>query len=116
MNYQGVWEYLTEQEARGIHPGLENTQQIFKHFPEFYKDFEIGLPGICFIQVAGTNGKGSTAHFLASIFRAAGYKVGLFTSPHLQDIRERITIDKQWISPGDFPTACGVSKVWQKTC
>lgn len=96
--------YLKEIEAGGIHPGLDNTRQILKHFPHFFKDFEIDLPQVCVIQVAGTNGKGSTAYFLASILQTAGYKVGLFTSPHLHDIRERISINKQWISSEDFST------------
>ena len=42
------------------------------------------------IHIAGTNGKGSTSHMLASILQEAGYKVGLYTSPHLKDFRERI--------------------------
>jgi dihydrofolate synthase/folylpolyglutamate synthase len=104
MDYQGVLTYLRDLEARGIHPGLENTRQLLKHFPQIYRDFEFYSPRICVIQVAGTNGKGSTAYFLASILQTAGYKVGLFTSPHLHDIRERISINKQWISPGDFST------------
>ena len=45
------------------------------------------------IHVAGTNGKGSTSHMLASILMEAGYKTGLYTSPHLKDFRERIKID-----------------------
>lgn len=45
------------------------------------------------IHIAGTNGKGSTCHFLASVLQQAGYKVGLFTSPHLKDFRERIRVD-----------------------
>ncbi len=50
------------------------------------------------IHVAGTNGKGSTSHFLASVFQEAGYKVGLYTSPHLKDFRERIKINGELIS------------------
>jgi dihydrofolate synthase/folylpolyglutamate synthase len=50
-----------------------------------------------FIHVAGTNGKGSTSHLLASILMEAGYKVGLYTSPHLKDFRERITINGKMI-------------------
>lgn len=49
------------------------------------------------IHVAGTNGKGSTSHMLASIFREAGYKTGLYTSPHLKDFRERIKINGKMI-------------------
>ena len=50
------------------------------------------------VHVAGTNGKGSTSHSLASVLQCAGYKVGLFTSPHLKDFRERIRIDGRMIS------------------
>ena len=50
------------------------------------------------IHIAGTNGKGSTSHFLASILQSAGYKTGLYTSPHLKDFRERIKINGKMIS------------------
>ena len=50
------------------------------------------------IHIAGTNGKGSSSHFLASIFQEAGYKTGLFTSPHLKDFRERIRVNGKMIS------------------
>ena len=53
------------------------------------------------IHVAGTNGKGSTSHMLASVFQEAGYKVGLYTSPHLKDFRERIKINGQVISENE---------------
>ena len=53
------------------------------------------------IHVAGTNGKGSVSHFLASILQEAGYKVGLYTSPHLVDFRERIRINGEMIPKGD---------------
>ncbi|MBX7262296.1 MAG: bifunctional folylpolyglutamate synthase/dihydrofolate synthase, partial [Chitinophagales bacterium] len=50
------------------------------------------------IHIAGTNGKGSTAHALASIFQSAGYKTGLYTSPHIVDFRERIKMNGQLCS------------------
>src|SRR5688572_30305480 len=50
------------------------------------------------IHIAGTNGKGSTSHMIASILQEAGYKVGLYTSPHLKDFRERIRINGKMIS------------------
>lgn len=53
------------------------------------------------IHVAGTNGKGSVAHMLAAVFQAAGYKTGLYTSPHLKDFRERIRINGEMISEED---------------
>ncbi len=95
MDYHKALAYLNEMQEMHGKLTLENIQKIIDNLP-----FEIN--GITFIQVAGTNGKGSTAHFLTSILQAAGKKTGLFTSPHLQDIRERITIDKTWISQEDF--------------
>jgi dihydrofolate synthase/folylpolyglutamate synthase len=53
------------------------------------------------VHVAGTNGKGSTSHMLASVFQEAGYKTGLYTSPHLKDFRERIKIDGEMISENE---------------
>ncbi len=70
---------------------LSNTILLAKHLgnPEFF---------LKTIHVAGTNGKGSTSHMLASILQESGYKVGLYTSPHLKDYRERIKINGQMIS------------------
>src|ERR1700679_822621 len=55
-----------------------------------------------FIHVAGTNGKGSTCAMLESIYRAAGLRVGLFTSPHLVSFRERIQVNRQYIAEADL--------------
>src|SRR5690606_14974591 len=64
---------------------------------------ELGNPQNKFpsIHIAGTNGKGSTSHMLASILQEAGYKVGLTTSPHLKDFRERIRVNGK-ICPEEF--------------
>ncbi|MBE9488685.1 MAG: bifunctional folylpolyglutamate synthase/dihydrofolate synthase, partial [Bacteroidetes bacterium] len=61
---------------------------------------QLGFPEKKFlsIHVAGTNGKGSTSHMIASVLQEAGYKVGLYTSPHLKDFRERIRINGEPIS------------------
>lgn len=66
----------------------------------------LGQPQTAFpsIHIAGTNGKGSTAHMLSAIFTAAGYKTGLYTSPHYRDFRERVKINGQLIPKG-FVTA-----------
>ena len=58
--------------------------------------------GIDLVQVAGTNGKGSVTAYLSSIFQAVGHKTGMFTSPHLTDIRERICFNGEMISKDDF--------------
>ena len=65
---------------------LDNTLQLDEMFGRPHQQFST-------IHVAGTNGKGSVSHMLASILHAAGYKTGLYTSPHLKDFRERIRID-----------------------
>ena len=62
-----------------------------KYFRHPHKNFKT-------IHVAGTNGKGSVSHMLASILQQAGYKTGLYTSPHLKDFRERIKINGEMIS------------------
>lgn len=76
--------------AAAYKPGLDNILQLCA---------AIGNPQHQFksIHIAGTNGKGSTSHSLASIFQEAGYKTGLYTSPHLLDFRERIRIDGKTI-------------------
>ena len=101
MNYKDTLDYLFSQlpmyqrageaaykkdigniiEACGI---LDNPHKKFKS-----------------IHIAGTNGKGSTAHIISSILQEAGYKVGLYTSPHLKDFRERIRINGKMISKKD---------------
>ena len=57
------------------------------------------------LQVAGTKGKGTAATACATMLRAAGYVTGLYTSPHLLDVRERIAVDSEWIGKGAQPTA-----------
>lgn len=71
--------------------GLYNTLQLDKHFGHPHQQYKT-------IHVAGTNGKGSCSHTLAAILQASGLKVGLFTSPHLVDFRERIRVDGEMIS------------------
>ncbi len=70
---------------------LSNTLILSRHLSQPEKQFKS-------IHVAGTNGKGSTSHMLASVLQEAGYKVGLYTSPHLKDFRERIRINGKVIS------------------
>ncbi len=70
---------------------LQNTIRLAKYLKNPHKNFKS-------IHVGGTNGKGSTSHMLASVLQEAGYKVGLYTSPHLKDFRERIRINGTEIS------------------
>ena len=83
--------FYQNQGAKAFKPGLDNIQHFCAH---------LGNPHAAFrsIHVAGTNGKGSTAHMLAAVLQEAGYRVGLYTSPHLKDFRERIKINGRAIS------------------
>jgi dihydrofolate synthase / folylpolyglutamate synthase len=98
MNYAETIDYLytklpmfTRIGARAIRPDLRNTLVLCKHLHNPQQRFRS-------IHIAGTNGKGSTSHMLAAILQKAGYKTGLYTSPHLKDFRERIRINGEMIS------------------
>lgn len=86
---------LESLEKFGWRFGLETTQTLLS----VLGDPQVGLR---YLHVAGSNGKGSTCAFTASFLKQAGYKTGLYTSPHLCDIRERFRINGAWISTQDF--------------
>ena len=83
--------YLLSLESKGIKLGLERTEQLLALCKNPQKNFDS-------IQVIGTNGKGSTSAMIANILKVSGYKVGLYTSPHLSTINERIRINGHAIS------------------
>lgn len=98
MTYQATCDYLfgqlpmfERQGAAGYKEGLANTVALDRHY---------GSPHLSYptIHIAGTNGKGSTAHTIAAILQEAGYRVGLYTSPHIIDFRERIRVNGEPIS------------------
>ncbi len=76
--------------AAAYKANLDNTEALDSHFGHPHRNYHT-------IHVAGTNGKGSTSHMLASILQQQGYRVGLYTSPHLKDFRERIKINGEMI-------------------
>lgn len=86
---------LEDLERLGWRFGLETIHSLL---------VELGNPHLFLrvVHVAGSNGKGSTCAMTASILRRCGYKTGLYTSPHLCDVRERFRLDGRWISPVDF--------------
>lgn len=93
MNYEETIEYLFSQlpvfqniGGSAYKEGLGNSLQLDKHFDYPHKKYKT-------IHVGGTNGKGSTSHTLAAVLAEAGYNVGLYTSPHLVDFRERIRVN-----------------------
>jgi len=85
---------FSSQGQSAIKPGLKNIIRFCDILGDPQKTFKS-------IHVAGTNGKGSTSHMLAAILQTAGYKTGLYTSPHLRDFRERIRVDGRMISEED---------------
>lgn len=98
MTYQETLHYLFNQlpmyqriGAAAYKVDLNNTYELCRLLQNPQSDFKS-------VHVAGTNGKGSTSHMLASILQQAGLKVGLYTSPHLKDFRERIKINGEMIS------------------
>lgn len=98
MTYSETVEWMFAQLPMYQHQGasaykkdLTNTLLLSEHLGHPEKNLQ-------FIHVAGTNGKGSTSHMLASILQEAGYKTGLYTSPHLKDFRERIKINGEPIA------------------
>ncbi len=88
-------DFLDSFDKFGIHLGLERIHQLLSTLGNPHQQIPV-------IHVAGTNGKGSVCAFLLSILQAAGYHVGRYTSPHLIDWRERITINGEWISNQDL--------------
>ena len=97
MKYSDYTDYLFSQVPMfqnigkaAYKEGLENTNILDEHFGHPHRQFRT-------IHVAGTNGKGSCSHTIASVLQEAGYRVGLFTSPHLIDFRERIRINGEMI-------------------
>ena len=93
MNYQETTEYLFNSTpvfekigAKAYKPGLQTTHELDEHFGHPHRQYTT-------IHIAGTNGKGSCSHTIAAILQSQGYKVGLYTSPHLVDFRERIRVN-----------------------
>jgi dihydrofolate synthase/folylpolyglutamate synthase len=93
-SYTKFLNYLESLQENKIKPGLDRISMACELLGHPEREFRS-------VHIAGTNGKGSTAAFLESIVRMAGYSVGLYTSPHLQDVRERIQIDRKWINESD---------------
>ncbi|MGB7784711.1 MAG: folylpolyglutamate synthase/dihydrofolate synthase family protein [Salinimicrobium sp.] len=98
MTYQETVDWMFRQlpmyqqiGGKAYKVDLSNIQKLSAHLQEPHKSFKT-------IHVAGTNGKGSVSHMLASVLQESGYNVGLYTSPHLKDFRERIKINGHEIS------------------
>lgn len=95
MNYTEAMNYITNTAKFGSNYGLERTEKILELLGEPHKKLKC-------IHIAGTNGKGSTTAMLAEILKEAGYKVGMYTSPFLEEFEERIQINGVNISKEDL--------------
>src|SRR4026208_1262791 len=97
MTYSEAIKFLYGLQLFGARLGLENTRKLAESAGNPHEQLR-------FIHVAGTNGKGSVCAMLESIYRAAGLRVGLFTSPHLISFRERMQINRELISEAEVIT------------
>jgi dihydrofolate synthase/folylpolyglutamate synthase len=100
LTYPEAIQFLYDLRLHGLKLGLENTLRLAEI---------AGRPQdrLRFIHVAGTNGKGSTCAMLEGIYRRTGLRVGLFTSPHLVSFRERIQVDREWMTEADVVDGVG---------
>ena len=95
MNEQECKRYLEKIQNLGVKFGLDNVREILRAFHNPHRSFPSVL-------VAGSNGKGSVCAFLTRILRLHGFRAGLFTSPHLVDVEERIRIGEELIPRHTF--------------
>ncbi len=99
MNYNESLEYIHSLQVFGSIPGLERISELLEKLGNPQDDLK-------FIHIAGTNGKGSTCTMLSEIYKSAGLKVGLYTSPYVMDFRERIQINGEYIPKVDLARLC----------
>ncbi len=110
MDYAQTIDYLfnsvssfQQVGASAYKPGLERVESFCRSVGNPQRNFLA-------VHVAGTNGKGSTSHMIASVLQSAGYRVGLYTSPHLKDFRERMRVDGEMISEQEVVRFVGEHK------
>ena len=105
MRYHEAANFLYDLRRFGVDPGIEDVQALLA---------EVGDPGadVAFVQIAGSNGKGSTARMVESALREAGLQVGLYTSPHLEGMPERIRVDGRTMPREAVAEFVGRVKPW----
>ena len=95
MDYRQAWSYLDDLQFFKIKLGLDSMNAFLKSVGQPHENLK-------FVHVAGTNGKGSVSAHLLTVLAASGYKVGLYTSPHLSSVRERFRINDRYITEEEF--------------
>lgn len=103
MEYQEAADFLFGLRRFQVDPGTESVRALLDHV-------DVSPSEIRFVQIAGSNGKGSVARMTESILRAADHSVGLYTSPHFEDVRERIRVDGRKIPEAVFCEFLAVAK------
>ncbi|XVH30871.1 dihydropteroate synthase [Haloferacaceae archaeon DSL9] len=105
MDYHEAANFLFDLRRFQVNPGTESVEDLLS---------ELGDPqdDVAFVQIAGSNGKGSTAKMLESILRERGERVGLYTSPHLEDLSERIRVDGRMIPDAAIAEFVEAVKPW----
>ena len=95
MTYESALHALLHDSSPGILPGLERIETLLHRLGDPQNDYKV-------IHVCGTNGKGTVSALLARSLQAAGYTVGLFTSPYVDDYREQIQVNGHYIGKQEF--------------
>jgi len=98
MTYDEIVAHIFSRGRFGMKPGLERITAILSRLGNPHQELDI-------VQIAGTNGKGSTGAFLSAIMTAAGYRTAFFSSPHLSDFAERFRIDGTMIAQPQLAAA-----------
>ncbi|MCR5207982.1 MAG: hypothetical protein K6C14_05840 [Eubacterium sp.] len=109
MTYNEALNFITDKKSLGIKPGLTRIKALL---------CKLGDPQNCLkiIHIAGTNGKGTVAATVAEALTVSGFKTGLFTSPWVDDYREQLQIDGEYISESDFSQVINYIKEYESDC
>lgn len=100
MNYDEAMEYIVTASRFGMNLGLDRIEKVLEFLGNPHKDIK-------FIHIGGTNGKGSTTAMISSVLKEAGFKVGMYTSPYLEEFEERIQINGENIKKDDLACLMG---------
>jgi len=106
MSYSHTVDWLFNQFPSYQNIGKKAYKPDLSNISRLCEKLNIDFSRLKYIHVAGTNGKGTTTNMISSILIEEGYKVGTFTSPHIEDFRERIVINNQLISEDEVISFC----------
>ncbi len=105
MRYSEAANFLFDLRRFQVKPGTESVRDLLAHLGDPHD-------GVDFVQIAGTNGKGSVARMVESVLREDGRRVGLYTSPHFEDVRERVRVDGRPVPKAEVTAFVEAAKPW----